>query len=130
MNFTSKQLLLFDGFGALLSAFLLGIVLVKFQHLVGMPRQALYFLAFLPCLFAAYDFYCYFNLKKDFAKYLKYIAYANLFYCIISLGLATQHYEQLTQLGWIYFILEIIIVVGLAIFELKTANSSIEKQSL
>jgi len=127
MNFTPRQLFLFDGLGALLSAFLLGVVLVKWEHLIGMPRPTLYFLAFLPCLFAVYDFFCYFKINKGLAPYLKYIAYANLSYCLISLVLATQHYEQLTKLGWFYFISEIIIVVSLAIFELKTATSSLKK---
>jgi len=130
MNFTPRQLLLMDGLGALLSAFLLGVVLVKWEHLIGMPRPTLYFLAFLPCLFAVYDFYCYFKINKGLATWLKYIAYANLTYCLISLILATQHHEQLTKLGWFYFIFEIIIVVGLAIFELKTAKAAIAKASL
>ena len=62
---TPKQLFILDGLGALLSAFLLGVVLVKLESVFGIPKNTLYFLAFLPCLFAIYDFYCYFQAKEN-----------------------------------------------------------------
>ena len=55
----SKKLFLIDGFGAIISAFLLGVVLVKFQEKIGVPVSVLYLLATIPVFFAAYDFYCY-----------------------------------------------------------------------
>lgn len=111
-----------DGFGALLSAFLLGVVLVKWQSLVGIPIPTLYFLAILPCFFAAYDFFCYLRIKDNFRPFLKVIAFVNMAYCILSLSLAFYHFQSLTYLGWIYIILEIIIVMALATLELKTAD--------
>ncbi len=44
-----KQLFLLDAFGALLSAFFLGFVLVKYQVYIGMPENVLYILALIPC---------------------------------------------------------------------------------
>ena len=41
MNLTPKKLFLIDGIGAVLSAFLLGVVLVKLQSLIGMPTNHL-----------------------------------------------------------------------------------------
>lgn len=123
MDLSAKQLFLIDGLGALLSAFLLGVVLVKFENVFGMPRNTLYILAFLPCLFAIYDLYCYLKIKKNHAPFLKGIAIANLSYCVISIGFAFHHYEQLTTLGWTYFILEIVVVVIIAIIELKAAKN-------
>jgi len=117
-----RQLFLIDGLGALLSAFLLGVVLVQLESIFGIPRNTLYFLAFLPCLFAIYDFYCYFQLKKSFTPFLKAIALINLTYCLISIGLAFYHSEKLTHLGWIYIIVEIIIVLILAYIEWKVAT--------
>jgi len=66
-----KKLFLFDGFGAILSALLLGVVLVELESIFGIPRKTLYFLAFLPCLFATYDFFCYFRMKQTFQSFLK-----------------------------------------------------------
>ena len=125
MNVTPKKLLLLDGFGALLSAFLLGVVLVKLEHLVGMPRNVLYFLAFLPCLFALYDFVCYFQNTKNSRTYLKGTAIANLLYCCISLACVLFFWQELTILGHLYFWLELIIVAVLAVFELKVASSDL-----
>ena len=118
-----SRVFLIDGLGALISAFFLGIVLVKFQYLVGIPRPTLYVLAFLPCLFALYDFYCFFNIRTGHAQFLRIIAYVNIIYCCLSLTLAIYNYETITLLGCLYIIIEITIVVFLAFIELKTANT-------
>ncbi len=119
-----KKLILLHGFGAVLSAFLLGVILTNFEPYFGMPLNALYILAFLPCLFAVYDFICYFRITKNWAPYLKAIAIANLLYCFISIGFLSQHYESLTYLGWTYFLLELLILVVLIYVEMKTANDN------
>lgn len=121
MTLNTKTLFIIDGLGALLSAFLLGVVLVQLKHLFGMPKETLYFLAFLPCLFALYDLICYLKVQENDLFFLKGIALANLSYCCLSLVLVIQHYPQLTNLGFAYFILELIIVLILASIQLKIA---------
>lgn len=118
---TPRILFLIDGFGAMLSAFLLGVVLVQFEPFFGIPRSTLYFLASLPCVFAVYDFSCYLSLRKNLSPFLKAIAIANLFYCCLSLGLAIYHRQVLTISGWIYILVEIGIVIFLATVELRIA---------
>jgi len=118
-----KKLFLLDGFGAILSAILLGIVLVKLEEYFGIPKTTLYILAALPCFFAIYDFYCYFKIEKNLDKFLKGIAIVNLLYCCLSLGFAFHHYQEITYLGWAYIIVEIIIVVAIAIIELRAAKT-------
>jgi hypothetical protein len=119
-----KKLFLLDGFGALLSAFLLGIVLVKLETYFGIPKQSLYFLAALPVLFALYDFYCYFKIEENLGKFLKGIAIVNILYCCLSIAFAFHHYQSITYLGWAYIIGEIIIVVAIAIVELRAVKLS------
>lgn len=119
---TIKKFLLLDGFGAIVSAVLLGIILVKLEKHFGIPRNTLYLLAALPCLFSLYDFYSYFFVKKNLGSFLRVIAIANLLYCCLSLALAFHHREVLTTLGWAYIIVEIIIVTALALIELKVAK--------
>lgn len=119
-----KKLFLLDGFGALLSAFLLGVILVKLETYFGIPKQTLYFLAALPCLFAVYDFYCYFRIEENLGKFLKGIAIVNLLYCCLSIGFAFHHFEKITYLGWAYIIGEIIIVVAIAVVELRATRQS------
>ncbi|PKV50421.1 hypothetical protein ATE84_2478 [Aquimarina sp. MAR_2010_214] len=116
-----KRLFLIDGLGALLSAFLLGVVLVSLESIFGIPMKVLYILAFLPCVFALYDFYCYLRVKKNQKYFLTAIALMNLIYCFISIGVAFQHIQKITAFGWTYIILEITIIIILISIELKTA---------
>lgn len=113
-----KKLFVIDGYGAIISAFFLGVVLVKLEHLFGIPKQTLYLLAFLPLLFAAFDFYAYRNAHIDTSKNLKVIATINTLYCILSLALTLYHIDVILPLGWIYIILELAIVLALSYIEL------------
>lgn len=117
-----KNLFLIDGFGAIVSAFLLSIVLVYFQEFIGIPKTTLYLLATLPCIFALFDFYCYFKVKENLEKSIKTIAIINILYCFLSIGLAIYHHKIITNWGWIYVIIEVIIVMIIAQIELKTVN--------
>jgi hypothetical protein len=112
-----------DGIGAIISAVLLGLVLVEFEVLLGIPKNTLYFLALLPCLFALYDFYCYVRIDKKTKLFLKGIALMNVLYCFLSIGLAFYHRNSVTHWGWVYIIVESIIVVSLAIVEFKIAKN-------
>lgn len=126
-HWNPKTLFLIDGSGAILSAFLLGVVLVKFESIFGIPVPSLYFLAILPGAFAIYDLSCYTVVKDNIGLFLKAIAYMNIFYGCISFGLALYHVNKLTYLGWTYILLEILIVMVLANLELKIANLILKK---
>jgi len=117
-----KKLFLVDGFGAILTAFLLGIVLVKLERFFGIPSSALYFLATLPIFFAIYDFYCYKKGNDKPGIMLKRIAIMNLLYCCVSIGFAIYHNQEIKLFGWIYILNEVVIIVLLAIIELSVAN--------
>lgn len=117
-----KKLLLLDGIGALVSAFMLGVVLVRLENYFGIPIRTLYFLAFLPCLFALYDYYSWRSENKNHSNSLKVIAYVNIIYCCLSFGLAIYHNQELTLLGWAYIIIEIFVVLLIAMIELRTAR--------
>ncbi len=117
-----KQLLLLDGIGALVSAFFLGVVLVQLESLFGIPRQTLYFLAFLPCLFAVYDFFCFWRIEQNIGFFIKVIAVINVLYCCLSLGFAFYHADRITVLGWGYILIEILIVLALVAVEWRVAG--------
>ena len=117
-------LLFFLGSGI---AFLLGFVLVKLESIFGIAKSTLYLLASLPCLFAIYDFYCFYTLKTKLGIGLKVIGISNLLYCCLSLGLAIYHRQELSYFGWTYILLEIFIVASIACFELKVAKSCLTK---
>ena len=121
-----KKLFLIDGFGAMLSVFLLGVVLMKFEEVFGIPSSALYILAVIPIFYATYDFYCYRKRHQKIGLFLKGIAILNLIYCCISLGLAFYHFGIITNLGWIYILIEIIIILLLAIIEFRVGRKIIK----
>jgi hypothetical protein len=117
-----KKLFFIDGCGAFLSAFLIGIVLVRFEQYVGIPPATLYFLAAFPIMFTIYDWLSYLQSHNKQPKLLRGIAIFNFFYCCLSIGVVFYHYNTLTIIGWIYFLIEILIVMILANWELKIAT--------
>lgn len=121
-QFNPKRLFLIDGLGAIVSAFLLGVVLVKWQKIFGIPPSTLYILAAIPIFFAIYDFYCYRKGNGKSGIMLKAIAILNLLYCCISIGFAIYHHQEIKLFGWIYILNEVAIIIALVIIELSVAN--------
>jgi hypothetical protein len=121
-NSHPRKLFLIDGLGAMVSAFLLGVVLVKLEAVFGIPRSTLYVLALLPCFFAIYDVYFYQKKEEDIGHFLKGIAIMNISYCLLSIGLAIYHYQSITYFGWSYILVEIFIVLALARLELRVST--------
>lgn len=115
-----KRLFLIDAGGALLSAFLLGFVLVQFQSFFGIPVQTLYILAAIPCLFILLDLFFYFSLPL--AQGLMIIGRLNMAYCVISIGFTVWHYNVIFLPGIFYLISEILIVFILGLFEVNLAK--------
>jgi len=119
MTSNPKRLFLIDSLGALVTAFMLGVVLVRLEHIFGMPRSVLYILSLVALGFMVYSFCCYLFVGKNWRPFLTVIAIANLLYCCVTLGLIFYLWEQLTTLGVVYFLGEIIIIVALVHIELK-----------
>ncbi|KAB1159385.1 hypothetical protein F7018_03475 [Tenacibaculum aiptasiae] len=117
-----KKLFLIDGFGAILSSFMLGVVLVRFEALFGIPSSVLYILAIVPLFFTLYDIY---SFKQKYSKtgvLLKGIAILNLLYFCISLGFAVYHFHLITYIGWLYILTEITIILLLAFAEFSVGT--------
>ena len=105
-----RRLFLFDGLGALVSAFFLGVIFVRYPQLSGMPLPTLRILASLPAIFLLFDAYCFFNKLPRIAPFLRTIALLNGGYLLLSLYFLYQHAPLLSTLGWVYFISELLII--------------------
>ena len=117
------RLFLIDGIGAFVSAIMLGVILPLVQPLIGIPVYALYILATFPVIFSIIDFYCLYRKPQPLTKYLKIIAICNILYCYLSCALAYYHRASITDLGWVYLVVEVFIVGALAIVELRYART-------
>ncbi|GAB2624550.1 hypothetical protein GCM10027035_20170 [Emticicia sediminis] len=124
LTLNPKKLFLIDGLGALLTAFLVGIVLRMFEDAFGIPQKHLCVLSILACIFAVYSMSCYFFVGKNWRIYLKIIAVANLMYCLLTAVFVMLLYQQITILGIIYFIGEILIILGLVYVELSVFSKN------
>lgn len=112
-----QKLFLLDGFGAVLSAIFLGVVLVQWNSYFGMPVDILKLLAGIALVFALYSLGNYLFLSKKWRPFLIAIAIANTVYCGLTLGLVIYYYKVLTSLGMLYFVLEMMIIVILVSVE-------------
>jgi len=128
MILNPKKLFLIDSLGGLLSAFLLGAVLASFETTFGMPQKVLYFLSFIACVYAIYSFLSYWQIKENWRLYMRIIVIANMIYCLLTIGLVIYYYQELTKLGVIYFLLEIVVIISLVIIELKTVSKLIKEK--
>lgn len=122
-----KKLFLIDSLGALLSAIMLGLILARFESTFGMPQKVLYALSFIACIFFINSFLNFLSKTGKWRPYMKIIAVANLMYCCLTVGLIIYLFQEISPLGLIYFVLEIVLVTMLAIIELKTASSFVYK---
>lgn len=119
-----KKLFLVDSVGALLSAVMLGLVLASFESIFGMPPKVLYILAAIAGVFFIHSMRCYLTETENWRPRMKIIGMANLAYCCLTLVLVICLFQKLTVLGLAYFVIEIILVTALAMFELSIALSS------
>jgi hypothetical protein len=118
-----KTIFLIDGFGALLTAIILLAILMPFQDFFGMPKDILTFLSLIALAFAIYSFCCYFFLERNWKPFLFGISIANFFYCCLTLSLVYFCFAELTGLGVTYFMVEVLVVMGLVIVEWKLIKS-------
>jgi len=124
-----KTIFIIDGIGALVSSIFLGFVLIYFQPWVGMPASTLCFLAFFPLIFFMYDLYCITQIRKYNQAYLMVIGCANIGYCLISTFCLVEHFQIITALGKIYFIIEVTLVLSIGFYELKANNYHLSNQA-
>ncbi|RMA56285.1 hypothetical protein [Ulvibacter antarcticus] len=115
-----RKVFLFDAIGAFISSVLLFGVLGQLEKYFGMPRSVVYNLAGVAVCLFAYSVCCHRFVKTKWKPLLGVIIVSNSIYFLISLGQVIKHSEKLTELGWIYFISELIIIATLVNIEIRT----------
>ena len=121
---TEKPRLLFliDSLGAFLTAFMQSVLLLNCNEYFGMPPTILLYLSAIAICFCIYSAVCSFLLKQHWTAFIiGIISIANLFYCVLTIGLLIFYYPLLKISDLVYFIAEIVIICGLVSIELKVA---------
>jgi hypothetical protein len=116
-----KTLFLTDSLGAMVTAFLLFVVLRRFNEYIGMPKTILVYLSVIAVSFCTYSTICFLFLKRNWIPFIRAISYVNLLYCVLTIGLLISYHSVLTTLGIIYFLVEIAIICVLVYIELTVA---------
>lgn len=124
-----KLLFLIDSLGALSTSFFLFVIMRLFNEYFGMPKTVLTYLAVIAICFCIYSTACFLFLKKQWTPYIRFIGIANLLYCGLTIGLLIKYYPLLTIIGRTYFLMEIIIICGLAYFELNVESEIMKKNN-
>lgn len=113
---TVRRLFLVDGLGAFSTALLLTFVV---RHLkVGIPESILFMMALTAVMFSIYSMSC-FVIGVRRLIWLRVIGTLNVLYCIFSLGVLFLFADEVTLLGWLYFVGEVVLVLILASIELR-----------
>ena len=118
-----KNIFLLDGFGALVTAALLFLVLRTFNHYFGLSKTIFEYLSLLALLFSIYSIACFFLIINIWKPYLKIICVANIVYCILTFGMMLYYYKSISVLCVVYFLGEIIIITGIIVLEIKTIRT-------
>ena len=116
-----RRLLLLDFMGAIATSlatmFLLASFLLASERLpTGLPTWLLYLMALVAAGLACFDIAA-ITLSLDVAIALGIIAVLNLSYCIAVLIVLWVYRRDVTELGFVYFCIEIAIVLPLAAWE-------------
>ena len=114
-----KNIFLLDGFGALLTAFLLFVVLRTFNNFFGLSKNTLEYLSSIALVFSIYSFLFFFLITSNWKPYLKIICIGNILYCILSFGIILYYYQSISAFGIAYFLGEIIVICGIIFLEIR-----------
>jgi hypothetical protein len=125
-----RAVFLMDGLGAALTAFLSGVVLVRFEELFGMPQRVLLALTAIACGFAVYSFTCAALNITRWQPFMRLIALLNTLFCCLTAALVVYYFQQLTALGVAYFVQEWLVVGAVVWVELATVSQSEKHQNM
>lgn len=93
-----------------------------------MPLPWLQLFGICAFIFAIYSFACYFRADWSRSKCLFLIMTANALYCFLTLAVLLNLFEEITLLGKLYFLGEILVILSLVFVERKVFNNEMRSQ--
>jgi hypothetical protein len=95
----------------------LGLGLPLLREWIGMPTPVLWALAGIALLFAGNAALAYHFAGQWAGRWLAWVMIGNLAYCLLTTSLVVLHLEELRPLGVAYFVGEILVILGLVLYE-------------
>lgn len=117
-----QKLFLLDSIGAFLTACMLIVMLIFFRKYIGIDIEVFTLLISIAVLYSLYSFCCYKIHPEKWQIFLRIIAIANMVYAGGIMVFICLNYNYLALLGILYFSIEAVIIIGLAILELKVVK--------
>ena len=114
-----------DALGAFMSIFYLFLI-YYFDAFFGMPTEVVIVFLGIAITFAFYSTAMYLIKPVNWPFYLTIIAFLNYGYCLYTMYHVIRNLKNLTIFGLIYFVLEIIVIIILATYELGVARKAQE----
>jgi hypothetical protein len=117
----SKVIFLIDAIGAFISIVFLGL-LYLFEACFGMPKNILLYFIGIAFLLFLFSSIIYKTNPINWRFYLKCLAILNVSYCLFTIFHLVHNLSLLTIYGYIYFILEVLIIIALSTYEFIYSN--------
>lgn len=114
---TVKQIFLIDALGAAVSVILTGLILPAFQLWHGMPMDALFACYVWATVSLVYSASCFALADLNQPKWLQVVMLLNTTYSGFTIFLIISHLHALSPLGVVYFLAEILVILGLVFWE-------------
>jgi len=92
------------------------------------PKSGICCLSAIAACLCIYSITCFFFLKTNWTPFIMTISFANLLYCILTMGFLIIYYPLFTIVGVTYFLVEITIIVGFAYIEFNVATATKKKR--
>jgi hypothetical protein len=116
-----RILLLLDFSSAVVTSLLAALLLATAILPTGLPTWILYSMSLSAAGFALFDVVSVLRVS-DRVRPLFAIGWLNLLYCAGTIVICVMFRSSVTYLGWMYFMLEGVLVIALACWELKIAR--------
>jgi len=123
MPISSKDILLIDFIGAVLTTTLLFLFIIKLQPFIGMPMQGLTTLLIFASFILIISGVSYLLRPKYVRQSLTIIIALNTSYCILVLLQIGLYSQELSYAGMAFFLMEIAVILILVQKELKVLRS-------
>lgn len=118
-----------DSLGAMLTAFILFVVIRQRNEYFGIPKTVITYLSLMAICLCIYSTACFLFVKECWITFIRIIGIANLLYCFLTMGLLIKHHSLLTIVGIAYFLIEIAIICTLVYIEINVATAIKKKQN-